>query len=80
MSGLNLAKIAKYTKALFVLHAIDSSRPKEVRLSEFKISIIFVWLVLLVRPSIHFYAKMSIFNVNLRFKYLTVFKSDFRLK
>ena len=61
----------------FVIH---SSRPKEVSQSEIKISIIFFWLGLLVRPSIHFYTKMSIFNVNLRFKYLTVLKSDFRLK
>ena len=59
--------------------AIDSSRSKEVSQSEIKISIIFFSLRLLVRPSIHFYTKLSIFNVNLRFKYLTVLKSDFRL-
>ena len=59
---------------------IHSFRPKEVSQSEIKISIIIFWLGLLVRPSIHFYTKMSIFNVNLRFKYLTVLKSDFRLE
>ena len=58
--------------------SIDSSRPKEVSQSEIKISIIFFLLVLLVRPSIHFYTKMSLFNVKLRCKYLTVLKSDFR--
>ena len=36
---------------------IHSSRPKEVSQSEIKISIIFFWFGLLVRPSIHFYKK-----------------------
>ena len=66
------------------LSTIHSSPRKEVSQSggqsEIKISIIFFWLGLLVRPSIHFYTKMLIFNVNLRFKYLTVFECDFRLK
>ena len=49
----------------FKSKTIHSSRPKEVSQSEIKILINFVWLRLLVRPSIHFYTKMSIiFNVN----------------
>ena len=51
---------------------IHSFRPKEVSQSEIKISIIFFSLGLLVWPSLHFYTKMSILNVNLRFKYLTI--------
>ena len=58
----------------------NSSERQEVSQLEIKISIIFFWLRLLVRLSIHFYTKMSVFNVNLRFKYITVLKSDFRLK
>ena len=39
---------------------IHSLRPKEVSQSEIEISIILFWLGLLVRPSTHFYTKMSI--------------------
>ena len=69
-----------YALSTITDRSIDSSWPKEVSQSEIKISIIFFSLGLLVKPSIHFHTKMSIFNVKLRCKYLTVLKSDFRLK
>ena len=74
----SISKVFIYDN-IYTIKLIHSSRPKEVSQSEIKISINFFWLGPLVRPSIHFYTKMLIFNVNLRFKYLTVFKSDFRL-
>ena len=59
-----------------VAYRIHSPRRKEVSQSEIKISIIFFLLELLVRPSIHLYTKMSIFNVKVRCKYLSVLRFD----
>ena len=65
----NLDFMADVNRCMFfTTDVIHSSQPKEGSQSKIKILIIFFLLGLLVRPSIHFYTKMSIFNVNLRFK------------
>ena len=56
------------------------ARPKAVNQSEIKISISFWNSHKQVRPSIHSYTKTSLFDINLRFNYWTVLKSDFRFK